>query len=97
MDKDPREIIIAPVLTEKAVKIKAESNNYTFWVDVNANKIEIGRAIEELFKVIPVSVRTYNLKGKPKRLGRWTGRRARRKKAIVKLKEGDTISAFEGI
>lgn len=97
MDKDARNIIIAPVLTEKALRIKGESNCYTFWVDVNANKIEIGKAIEELFKIKPLSIRTYNLKGKPKRLGRWLGRRAGRKKAIIRLKEGDTISAFEGM
>lgn len=97
MNKDARNIIISPVLTEKAIKMKAETNSYTFWVDINANKIEIGKAVEELFKVKPLGVRTYNLRGKPKRLGRWTGRRPRRKKAIVRLKEGDTVTAFEGM
>lgn len=97
MDKDARNIIILPLLTEKALKLKAETNSYTFWVHPDANKIEIGKAIEELFKVKPLEVRTLNLMGKPRRLGRWSGRRARRKKAIVKLKEGDTIAAFEGM
>ena len=97
MDKDARNIIISPLLTEKALKLKADTNSYTFWVHLDANKIEIGKAIEELFKVRPLKVRTFNLMGKPKRLGRWTGRKAKKKKAIVKLKEGDTIAVFEGM
>ncbi len=97
MDKDARNIILSPLLTEKALKLKTETNTYTFWVHLDANRIEIGKAIEELFKVKPLKVRTSNLKGKPRRFGRWSGRKARRKKAIIKLKEGDTIAVFEGM
>lgn len=97
MDKDARNIIIAPVLTEKALKLKAEKNSYTFWIHPSVNKIEVAKAIQELFKVRAIGVRTYNLKGKPKRLGRWTGKKPNRKRAIVDLKEGDTIALFEGM
>ncbi len=97
MNKDARNIIISPVLTEKALKLKAETNSYSFWVHPMANKIEIMNAVKELFKVKPLEARTYLVKGKPKRLGRWTGRKAKRKRAIVRLKEGDTIPAFEGM
>ena len=97
MYKDARNIIIAPVLTEKALKLKAETNSYTFWIHPSVNKIEVAKAMQELFKVTPIGVRTYNLKGKPKRLGRWTGKKPNRKRAIVSLKEGDTIALFEGM
>jgi len=66
-------------------------------VDRRANKIEIGKAVEELFGVHVLKVRTINVPGKPKRLGRYEGRRPGWKKAIVTLAEGETIEIFEGV
>jgi large subunit ribosomal protein L23 len=95
--RDPRTIILSPILTEEAVKLKDKENTYTFFVRKDANKIEIKKAIEELFKVKVVSARTYNLKGKKKRLGRYEGKRPDRKKALCRLKEGDSIELFVGL
>jgi len=95
--KDPRTIIFHPIVTEKAVSLKTDNNKYTFCVARNANKIEIKHAIEELFKVRVLEVNTQFMKGKPKRLGRFEGRKASWKKAICKLKEGDKIEIFEGV
>lgn len=95
--KDARAIIIYPVVTEKAVKLKTDNNKYTFRVGLEANKIEIKHAVEELFKVRVLRVTTQSIKGKPKRLGRYEGRRSRWKKAICTLKEGDKIEIFEGV
>lgn len=91
-----RDIIHQPVITEKAVDLMAD-NKYTFKVDKRANKIEIKRAIEEIFKVHVVEVHTVNVKGKRKRLGRYEGMTPSWKKAIVKLADGDSIEVFEGM
>ena len=91
-----RDIIIKPVVTEKSVDLMAE-NKYCFKVAKNANKIEIGKAIEEIFKVRVVKVHTLNVKGKKKRVGRSVGMTSGYKKAIVTLAEGDSIEIFEGI
>lgn len=93
--KHPREIIISPLLTEKSQRNSAAHNSYTFRVSVNANKIEIKQAIEHVFGVQVLKVNTINQYGKVKRLGRYTGRRKDWKKAIVKLKAGDSIAEFE--
>ncbi len=93
--KYDREIIIAPIITEKTSSIKNTTNSYTFKVSVNANKIEIQKAIEKIFNVIVLNVNTIRQQGKVKRMGRFTGKRADWKKAIVKLKEGDSIADFE--
>jgi len=90
------EIILKPVITERSMELIGE-NKYTFWVDRRANKVEIKKAIEELFDVKVEKVSTMNLKGKRKRMGRYEGRTPARKKAIVKLKEGDKIELFEGL
>jgi len=95
--KDPRKIILAPVITEKSMLLKEKNNQVTFWVDPSANKIEIKEAVEKLFNVKVIKVRTIRVKGKPKRgLGR-PGRTSIRKKAIVRLAEGQTIEFFESI
>ncbi|RKZ20011.1 50S ribosomal protein L23 [bacterium] len=94
--KEPREVIIRPVITEKATRLK-ELNQYVFEVHPDANKHEIKKAVEELFKVKVKKVRTINVKGKPARRGRIEGRRKSWKKAIVTLKEGDVINLFEGV
>jgi len=94
--KDYRDIIIKPVVTEKSMDLLAD-NKYTFIVDKHANKTEIKSAIEHIFKVRVEKVYTINIKGKPKRMGRFEGKRPDRKKAIVALKPGQKIRLFEGM
>lgn len=94
--RDYRDIIIKPVVTEKSMNLLVD-NKYTFIVDRKANKTEIKNAIENIFKVKVVNVNTMNVKGKPKRLGRFEGRTSNRKKAIVELKAGQKIKIFEGM
>jgi large subunit ribosomal protein L23 len=93
--KNPREIIIAPIVTEKSTSQLHQNNSYAFRVSLNANKIEITKAIERIFDVSVISVNTIRQRGKVKRMGRFTGKRADWKKAIVKLKPGDKIADFE--
>lgn len=95
--RDPRTIILAPVITEKALYLKEKYNQVTFWVDPSANKIEIKKAVEDLFNVKVLDVRTIRVKGKPKGSYRNPGRTSVRKKAIVKLAPGQTIEIFETI
>ncbi len=94
--KEPQKIIRRPVITEKSTQQKDKDHQYVFEVDRNANKIEIQSAIERLFKVKVLQVRTSTVLGKIKRLGRKYGKRPDWKKAIVTLKEGDRIDFFEG-
>jgi len=93
MDKVGRiyEVIKSPLITEKATKL-AKFNQYVFWVDRQANKIEVKKAIEEIYNVKVKKVRTINMKGKTKRI-RWgqEGKTSSWKKAIVTLKEGYQI------
>ena len=84
------EIIKAPVITEKS-QIAKEAGQYTFKVDPRANKTEIKAAIEKIFAVKVTSIKTINEKPKKRRVGRYTGMTNRSKKAIVTLKEGQTI------
>jgi large subunit ribosomal protein L23 len=74
-----------------------EENKYTFIVDTHANKIEIKHAVEEIFKVSVLDVRTMHVKGKFKRQGKFSGYTSDRKKAIVTLKAGDKIEVYEGL
>ena len=90
------EIIVRPVVTEKSTDL-VERNAYTFVVANDANKIEIGHAIERQFGVKVKDVRTMRYRGKERRVGRNIGRRAAWKKAVVTLREGDTIEIFEGV
>ena len=90
-------IIIRPLVTEKSTEKLEREGAYSFVVDKDANKVEIARAIESLFNVKVSDVRTMQYRGKERRLGRYMGRRAAWKKAIVKLREGDTIEIFEGV
>jgi large subunit ribosomal protein L23 len=94
---DQYSIIRRPVVTEKSTALKEENNQLVFEVGLDANKSEVKKAIERLFKVTVLSVRTQNREGKRKRLGRSVGRRKHWKKAIVTLKEGDRIDFFEGV
>ena len=91
----PRNIIISPLVTEKSQLQAANTNTYTFKVSINANKIEIKHAIEKIFSVKVLDVNTIRMLGKPKRLGRYSGKRPDWKKAIVTLREGDKIADFE--
>jgi large subunit ribosomal protein L23 len=94
MDYD---LLRRPLITEKTNIQKEVSNQVTFEVDRRANRVEIKRAIEKIFKVNVVSVRTMQVKGKRKRRGRILGKRRDWKKAIVTLKPGDRIEFFEGV
>ena len=96
--KDPREIIIRPVITEHSYD-QMEKNTYTFEVAKTANKIEIAKAVEEIFGVKVAKVNTLNMQGKMKRMGyRPAGRRPSWKKAMVTLTaDSKTIEFFEGM
>ena len=85
------DIIFAPVITEKSAHLEADGK-YVFKVDIRANKTQIKQAIEDIFKVKVISVNTMNNHPKDRRVGRYTGKTNRYKKAIVKLAKGDTIS-----
>jgi large subunit ribosomal protein L23 len=106
----PQTIIKRPLLTEKSTRLRetgghdvafGEGEEYAqkiaFEVAVDANKIEIRRAIEKLFNVQVTDVHTQVIRGKEKRVGRYSGRRPTRKKAIVTLEVGQTIEFFEGV
>ena len=95
MNRNPRTVILEPVVTEKTARKRETSNEVFFKVARDANKIEIKSAVEELFNVVVTDVRTMSVRGKLKRLGRFEGRRASWKKAIVTLKEGQSIEFFE--
>jgi large subunit ribosomal protein L23 len=94
--KEGQKIIRRPLITEKSTRQKEEGRQYVFEVHRDANKIEIQKAVERLFKVKVLQVRTSNVLGKIKRLGRRYGKRPDWKKAIITLREGDRIEFFEG-
>ncbi len=89
-------VLIRPLITEKA-SILGTENKYFFEVARNANKIEITKAIEEVYGIKPVKVNIINMKGKKVRFGRTLGKRKNWKKAIVTLPEGKTIKIYEGV
>jgi len=95
--KTAREIVLRPLITEKGTQLKTASNQYLFQVDREANKIQIKKAVEEIWNVRVTDVRTIHMRGKKKRMGRFEGRRPDWKKAVVTLKEGETIELFEGV
>ena len=90
-------IIRRPLVTEKTSIQKEQSNHITFEVDRGANRIEIKRAIEKIFKVNVAHIRTMQVKGKKKQRGRIIGKRRDWKKAIVTLLPGERIEFFEGV
>jgi len=90
------DVLRAPKMSEKTLSLKEEANQFAFEVDQRVNKIQIKESIEKSFKVSVLKVRTMNVRGKKKRLGRYQGLKSSWKKAIVTLKEGDTIEYFEG-
>ncbi len=91
---DPRDVILAPVVSEKSYGL-IDNNAYTFVVHPDANKTEIRQAVEAIWGVRVIGVNTINRKGKTKRFRYTQGRRNDTKRAIVKLREGDTIDLFE--
>jgi large subunit ribosomal protein L23 len=93
---EPTQVIIRPVVSEKSY-VLASTNKYTFRVHPNAHKTQIRQAIEDLFGVHVVDVRTMSVKSKPKRRGWTTGRTREWKKAIVEVREGDSIPIFQGL
>ena len=108
--REPQAVIKRPLLTEKSARLRetgggsaapAEGDEYAqqvvFEVARDANKIEIRAAVQTLFKVTVTDVRTLIVRGKEKRMGRFSGRRPAWKKAFVTLKPGDNIEFFEGV
>jgi large subunit ribosomal protein L23 len=92
------QIIRRPLVTEKSTILREEGNVLAFEVDPGANKIEVKKAVEELFKVKVEEVRLFNVRGKMKRLGRWVGKRRDWRKAYVRLKAGEKAPEFvEGV
>ena len=93
--RDPRDILLAPVVSEKSYELLDE-NKYTFIVDPRANKTEIKIAVEEVFGVKVLNVHTMNRAGKTRRTRFGTGRRPNTKRAIVSVAPGDRIDIFQG-
>ncbi len=93
---DASQIIIRPVVSEKSY-VLATADKYTFRVHADAHKTQIKQAIEELFDVKVLEVRTLSVKSKPKRRGYTAGRTRQWKKAIVQVRAGDTIPIFQGL
>jgi|UniRef100_A0A7V4GA99 large subunit ribosomal protein L23 len=90
-------IIKGPIITEKTQMLRSQGNKVTLRVAASANKIEIRKALEELFKVKVLAVNTITMRGKKKRLGRSEGVRPDWKKAIVTLAPGEKIPGLEGL
>jgi large subunit ribosomal protein L23 len=96
--KDAYHILLKPIITEKSSRLKEKNREVCFQVASRANKTEIKKAVEQLFKVKVESVRTQNMVGKWRRVGRSQGQRSDWKKAYVKLKEGEKmIEYFEAV
>ena len=90
---DARDIIVRPIVSEKSFEM-IEDNRYTFEVAKTATKPQIARAIEEIFSVHVAKVNTMNVNGKPRRLRTASGKTKNWKKAIVTLREGDSIDLY---
>ena len=90
----PQDVILNPVITEKTLRLAERTNSYTFRIRPSANKVQVRGAIEQLFDVAVLGVRTQNYMGKSRRVGRYVGSTQSWKKAVVKVKEGDTIEFY---
>jgi len=95
--KDLSQVVRKPLVTERFADLRERDNKFIFQVHPHANKHEIRQAIEHYFGVKVTEVRTMNVRGKVKRLGRFSGKRADWKKAIVTLAEGDSIDLFDQV
>lgn len=91
-----QEVVKRPLITEKNEQARASARQFAFEVHRDATKIQVKQAVEKLFNVHVLAVRTAVARGKNKRVGRSVGRRPNWKKAFVTLKEGETIALFEG-
>jgi len=91
------EVIRRPLVTEKSTAARDELNQYIFEVDRKATKVEIQKAVESLFKVKVMDVRTANVQGKKRRLGKHAGKRRDWKKAFVTVAPGSSIEIYEGV
>lgn len=89
-------VLVRPLITEKVTNLAVE-NKYAFEVATDTNKIEVSRAIQEVYGVVPTDVNIVNVKGKKVRFGRKFGKRKDWKKAIITLKKGETIKVYEGV
>jgi len=95
--KNPHDIIVRALITEKGTRMRESGNKYMFEVRTEANKIEISRAVETIFEVKVDRVRTQLVRGKLKRLGAFYGYRPNWKKAIVTLRAGESIELFDQV
>ena len=95
--RNPRKVLVKPLLTEKSNTLREEENTYLFKIATAATKEDVKRSVEEVFKVNVVDVRTVNYMGKPRRRGTWVGRRSSWKKAFVRLAPGESIDIFAGL
>ncbi|RLC49060.1 MAG: 50S ribosomal protein L23 [Candidatus Cloacimonadota bacterium] len=95
--RDPREIVINPIITEKGANLKKEGNANLFKIAINANKIEVKKAIEEMFDVKVKKINIIRQRGKVKKLGRYTGKRPDWKKAVVFLAKDENIRELEAL
>ena len=96
MSRDPRQVLIRPLMTEKSMRQKEELNTVAFKVRPDANKVEIRTAVTLTLNTLSTAVRTASYEGKLKRMGRFQGRRSDWKKAIVTLAAGHKIDLVEG-
>ena len=96
MSLSARQVLIAPVVSEKSYSL-IEARKYAFRVHPDAHKTQIRQAVEELFDVKVIEVRTMSVKSKPKRRGLTAGRTRAWKKAVVQVRAGDTIPIFQGL
>ncbi len=90
-------VISRPLITEKGTQLREAGNQYIFEVDRRATKNQVKEAVQKLFKVQVNQVRTLNIRGKLKRVGKSIGKRSNWKKAYITLKPGSTIEFFEGV
>lgn len=95
--KSPHKTVVRALITEKGTRLREKGNKYVFQVATDANKIEIKQAIQKIFSVHVLDVRTMNVAGKEKRMGRYSGHRPDWKKAIVTLRDGEAIELFEQV
>jgi len=92
-----QQVIVKPLITERSMNLRDDENKYVFQVHLKATKPEIRKAVEEIFDVKVLAVTTSNVAGKPKRLGRYAGRRSDWKKAVVQVAKGQKIEIYDAV
>ena len=95
MKRDPYDVLVKPLLTEKITGLQEAANRIAFVVQNDVNRIEVRQAVESVLKVKVKSVNIMNVMGKKKRQGRYLGKRADWKKAIITLHEGEKVELYE--